>query len=152
ADEAFAATVSGLKVGLLLMDSVLGTGPGRIAPVLQDLIDEGRLLRVFDEDEIDAGLVVVRHATLAQGHSAEGRAVKAGRAVVVDDPAAGDVRARTFAHADVITTMQGWFGVDPEWVTAAPLPQPVALQSVVVVKERFRVTVEAPDASQITSV
>lgn len=152
ADEAFAATVTGMKVGLLLTDSVMGTGPGRIAPVLQDLIDEGRLVRIFDEDEVDAGLVVVRHATVAQGHSGERRPVVTRRAVVVEDPAAGDVRGGTFAQADVNEAVQGWFGVDPEWVTAAPLPQPVALQSVMVVKERFRVTVEAPDASQITSV
>lgn len=152
-DEIYAATAAGLSVGFLHSESLAGSDRSvPIAGGFQSLIDAGRLLRVFDEDDVDATVVVVRHAGAAQGHASERRPITATRAIVVDDPAAGDVRGETFSVTDVASAVEGWLDVVPEWSAALPLPQAPKLMAVVVQEGLVRVALNASDPRQITGV
>ncbi|WP_447589975.1 glycosyltransferase family 2 protein [Microbacterium lacticum] len=153
ADELCAATARGMRVALLHSDSAAGADQlGPIAHALQELIDSGRVTPVFDADEVEASVVVVRHAGAAQGHAAWRRPVTTQRVIVVEDLAAGDLRGETFAQADVDATLSAWFGVEPTWAMGGALPPRATLLSVLVEDEQIRVTLEAPDPSQISAV
>lgn len=115
------AVAAGLRVAVLHSLSLPGPrGKAYFAPALQDLIDSGDVTRITESDEVEAAVVVVRHAGAAQGHLAERRQVTAHKVVVVEDRLARDVRGRSYARADVSQTVSSWFGVAPLWVAAAP--------------------------------
>lgn len=110
------AAASGLSVALLHSDS-LGARRGgpRLAPVIQTLIDEQLVHQVFEDQPVDAGLAVIRHATAAQGHSRRRRPVTTPRALIVEDPSGGDVRQKSFTPGEVKSTVASWLGVEPSW-------------------------------------
>lgn len=126
ADEIRRAAAAGLTVGILHSDALLGPhGTVRYAAVLEELLADGLALRVDGLREVDARLVVVRHAGAAQGHLGAPLPIRAGRVVIVEDPDAGDVRGRTIAVADVENAVDRWFGASAEWTRALPnLPTP----------------------------
>ncbi|MGN6036558.1 glycosyltransferase family 2 protein [Brevibacterium casei] len=152
-DELYVLVANGVRVALLHSESVEGADrPGPIADSLQELVDSGRVTRVFDHDEVEANVVIIRHAVSVQGHEGLARPVNAGRVVVVEDIAGGDLRGETFAQADVDDTVTDWFGIEPEWIVAAELPHRPVLRSAVVEDESVRVTVVTPDPRQVVAV
>lgn len=152
-DELYFVAASGARVALLQSDSADGAEkPGPLAPALQEFIDSGRVIRVFDHDEVEAKTVVVRHAVSVQGHASRSFPVKANQVVVVEDIEGGDLRGETFAHADVNETLRSWFTCVPEWVVAGPVMQRPVMHSVVVEEEAVRLTITAPDARQISAI
>ncbi|WP_392508047.1 glycosyltransferase family 2 protein [Naumannella halotolerans] len=153
ADELHTAVAGGLRVALLHAESVTGADrPGPIDTGLQELVDSNQIVRVFDADVVDATVVVVRHAGAAQGHAKGRRPVNAGRVVLVEDHAAGDVPGQTFARDDVDATVTEWFGIPPIRLLAAPLPKRPTVRSVVARDGDIQVTLQATDATQITAV
>lgn len=149
-DELYCLTASGARVAILHSESAGGADrPGPIADGLRELVDSGRVARVFSNDEVEAELVVIRHAVAAQGHSSVRRPITTNNVVVVEDFAGGDMRGETFASVDVNEIVQSWFGTLPTWVGASPLlPRPI-LRSVVVEDEAVRITVSASDTHQV---
>ncbi|MGX1934361.1 glycosyltransferase [Microbacterium resistens] len=112
---------AGLRVAVMQVCSLQGPRAQASFPSdLQDLLDQGRIALVPEGVPISADTAVVRHAGAAQGHPAVRKPVTASRVVVVEDARAGDDRGRTVASADVIDTVTGWFGVEPEWTVALP--------------------------------
>ncbi len=131
AKELAEAASADLRVAVMQSYSLSGPrGYAHLAPALQDLVDKGRVARIDEENEVQAELVVVRHAGAVQGHRAQRSAVTALRTVVVEDASAGDVRGRTFARLDVNETVTAWFGVEPTWELAAPALPPTTVASI----------------------
>ncbi|UVI36666.1 glycosyltransferase family 2 protein [Brevibacterium spongiae] len=152
-DELYSLIATGARVAVLQSDSADGADrPGPIADALHELVQSGRITQIFDGDEVKADVAIVRHAVAVQGHSPRVQSLNVERAVVVEDIVGGDLRATTFAQADVDETLKSWMGVDPEWVTAAPLIQRPVLHSVVVDDGAVRVTISAPDSHQLVAV
>lgn len=152
-DELYFVTATGARVALLQSDSADGAEePGPLAPALQEFIDSGRVIRVFDHDEVEAETVVVRHAVSVQGHASRDSQVKANQVVVVEDIEGGDLRGETFAQFDVDEALRSWFSCVPEWVIAGPVMQRPVMHSVVVEDETVRLTITAPDARQISAI
>lgn len=131
--EAEAAIDAGYSVGVLHADSLTGGKElGYFDASMQHLVDNGHLHRILEDQPIDVGTVVVRHAGAVQGHQHARRPVSAERVVVVEDRNGGDERGVTFAKRDVVDTAREWFGVAPEWFVAAARPLPPAILSVAV--------------------
>lgn len=152
-DELYVLTSTGARVALLQSDSAEGSDrPKALASGLQELIESGRVSRVFHEDEVRAEAVVVRHAVSVQGHPSNNLAVTANRVVVVEDIAGGDYRGETFAQVDVNETLSSWFGIEPYWVSASTLPPRPEVHSVVVEEDSVRLTISAPDSHQVRSI
>jgi glycosyltransferase involved in cell wall biosynthesis len=152
-DELKAAAAAGLHVGVLQSDAIGGPRGMAFFPAdLQALVDSGVVLRVGAHDAVRADVAVIRHAGAAQGHPTERIAVSASRVVVVEDAAAGDVRGRTIARADVTSTVKGWFGVTPTWVVAPPsLPTPAVI-SIACDADRVRVTTDPVTSAHIRAI
>lgn len=122
AAEIRAAVDAGLTVALLHSDTPDGRPGGpRLADELQALVDDRLARQVFDAERVLADVVVVRHASAAQGHRAERRKVDANKCVIVEDAAAGDTLMQTFSVQDVSDTVESWFGLTPGWVKAEEL-------------------------------
>lgn len=127
AEELEYAASGGLRVAIVQSDSL--TGPHRAMAFfpsrLQELVDSGMVARVGSTDGHRAKVIVVRHAGAAQGHPAEPLSLYAQNVVIVEDDAAGDKRGKTISQADVGSTVEAWFGVEPTWTHALPtLPTP----------------------------
>ncbi|MGL3151653.1 glycosyltransferase family 2 protein [Microbacterium sp. A82] len=121
ASELEHAASKGMRIAFLQSYSVGGPrGLAPLAPALQNLVDSRVISRILEEDEVETGVVVVRHAGAAQGHQPERRSITASRVVVVEDSAARDARGQTFARGDVDEVVTAWFEVEPEWEVAAP--------------------------------
>ena len=152
-DEIYSLIATGARVAVLQSDSADGADrPGPMADALHELVQSGRITQIFDGDEVKADVAIVRHAVAVQGHSPQVQSLNVERAVVVEDIVGGDLRATTFAQVDVDETLKSWTGVDPEWVTAAPLIQRPVLHSVVVDNGAVRVMISAPDSHQLVAV
>ncbi|WP_460810706.1 glycosyltransferase family 2 protein [Microlunatus endophyticus] len=152
-DEIRTALSAGLRVALLHSESATGMLSGAPLPyALQSLIDSGRLLQVFDQDPVEATVVVVRHAGAAQGHPARRRPITATRVVVVEDPSGGDERGGTVARPDVCATVSAWFGVQPRWIPVRPTPSKPNIKSVVVDRDMVLVRLQSPDLASISAV
>lgn len=125
------ALEAGLVVGIMHSDSLRGGKKhGYFDPAMQYLVDERGLHRVIDDQRIEAGIVVIRHAGALQGHRADRTSIFADRVVVIEDRNGGDERGVTFAKQDVLATASGWFDLTPEWVIAAARPVPPTIESV----------------------
>ena len=152
-DELYFVTATGARVALLQSDSADGAEkPGPLVPALQEFIDSGRVIGVFDHDEVEAETVVIRHAVAVQGHASRAFPVTANQVVVVEDIAGGDLRGETFAHSDVDSALRSWFTCAPEWVIAGPVIQRPVMHSVVVEEETVRLTITAPEVRQISAI
>lgn len=153
ADEIRRAAEVGLTVGLLHSDALLGPhGTVRYAVVLEELLADGLAVRVDGLREVDAPLVVVRHAGAAQGHVGSSLNIRADRVVVVEDPEAGDARGKTIAAADVEHVVEGWFGNRPSWTRALPaLPTPT-VSAVSIDDTGLRVTLQSAVSQLIRGV
>lgn len=139
------ALESGLAVGVMHSDSLRGGRKhGYFPPSMQYLVDDGGLHRVIEDQRIEAGVVVVRHAVALQGHGADTTSILADRVVVIEDRNGGDERGVTFAKLDVLATARGWFGVTPEWVVAAARPVPPSIESVSLKDGDVRVVLTHP--------
>ncbi|MDT0156407.1 glycosyltransferase [Microbacterium sp. ARD32] len=123
ARELAATAASGLRVAILQRESIAQPRALQPAEAVARLVEEGVVAQITDQTAAIAGLVVVRHAGAAQGHSMARLHIDAARVVVIDDPSSGDMRARTFARADVDDTVRGWFGDrKPDWLRVVPSP------------------------------
>ncbi|QAY60614.1 glycosyltransferase family 2 protein [Microbacterium protaetiae] len=141
------ALAGGLVVGLLHSDSLGGHHGGpRLAPALQTLVDEESVIQVFDGQPVGAEVVIIRHASAVQGHSAARRMISAPRALVVEDPAGGDARGLTFTVADVASIVTGWLGQAPGWGTIDELAHLAALHARVNRKPLVLATFRSPSA------
>ncbi|WP_288784094.1 glycosyltransferase [uncultured Microbacterium sp.] len=152
-DELRSAVDAGLRVAIAQSDSIMGPRAlVHITDDVQDMVNAGEVTRISPHDDIRAAVAVVRNAGAAQGQRAERWAASVGRAVVVQDPAATDVRGRTFARTDVADTVTAWFGVKPTWVSALPaLPSP-SVTAVAINAEDVRVTLTSATATRVRSV
>ena len=121
AAEFEAAAEAGLRVAVLHAGSLSGpSATGRFIAELQDLADAGVIHPVTSEDSITAGVTVIRHAGVLQGHRMQRLPIVTSRVVVVDEPSAGDSRGLNFSRSDVTNTASTWFGVEPSWVDSLP--------------------------------
>ncbi|SDT47346.1 glycosyltransferase [Microlunatus soli] len=153
ADELRTAISAGLRVALLHSESVSGVqNIGPLAKRLQAMIDSGQLLQVFEADRVEASVVVVRHAGAAQGHHARRRPVTSSRVVIVEDRLGGDVRGETIARGDVLDIVTAWFGIEPSWTVARPIPPRPTVTSVVVEADTVTVRLEGSDLPKISAV
>lgn len=151
--EIEAALDSGLSVGVMHSDSLRGgREQGYFDAAMQQLVDEGGLHRVIDDQQVEAGTVVIRHAVAAQAHVAERRPVTAGRVVVIEDSAGGDKRGVTFAKADVTDVARAWFDAEPAWLISEPRTVPPTLESVVVDGDALHVTITYSSSSRADAV
>lgn len=147
------ATSEGLSLALLQSDSA--TGASSIEPLadeLELLVDAGQLVRVFDGDELEAAVAVIRHAGAAQGHPAKRKSMSVDSAIVVEDASGGDIRGSTVAKPDVVATVVGWFSVEPSWVVVHPPPPRPTVVSVVGDGKTIQVTLEASDPDRIRAI
>lgn len=152
-DEIQTAASAGLQIALCHSDSLGGAKNAQpIAGSLQTLIDTGKLVRVVPGQEMSAFLAVVRHAGAAQGHVAERLTARVKHVVVVEDRNAGDVRSETVAESKVTETVTAWFGQEPTWTKAQPIPPRPKRVSAVVEGDDIRVTMQAADPEQITAI
>lgn len=152
-EELKAAAGSGLRVAVVQSDALVG--PRKMtffSPDFQALVDTGIVERVGSEDDIEADLVIVRHASAAQAHPLQRWATVAQRVVIIEDATAGDVRGSTIAKPDVIETVTSWFDVEPEWAVAPPtLPVPT-ISAVSVVGGDLRLTIETNTPSLVQKI
>ncbi|PCC52648.1 hypothetical protein CIK59_16285 [Brevibacterium aurantiacum] len=152
-DELYSLIATGARVAVMQSDSADGADrPGPMADALHELVQSDRITQIFEGDKVEANVAIVRHAVAVQGHSPQAQSLNVERVVVVEDVVGGDLRATTFAQADVDETLKSWTGADPEWVTAAPLVQRPVLHSVVVDGGEVRLTISAPDSHQLVAV
>lgn len=92
---------------------------GIASPAVQQLVSSGRVARVDLAERVDAGVVVVRSASVLQGLPTKPTGIRSARTILVE--ATGrDARGVTFARADVETTASAMFGAAPEWRVANP--------------------------------
>lgn len=152
-EELRAAVAAGLSVAIAQSDSLMGPRALAFFPdELQDLVDTGAIERVSADEEIEATVAVIRNAGAAQGHPAERWAASVQRAVIVEDASASDVRGRTVALPDVAATVDSWFGVEPEWVTALPaLPIP-SVTAIFLDTDHVRLILESATAARVRSI
>ena len=152
-DELYSLIATGARVAVMQSDSADGADrPGPMADALHELVQSGRITQIFDGDQVEASVAIVRHAVAIQGHSPQSQSLNVKRVVVVEDIVGGDLRSTTFAQADVDETLKSWTGADPEWITAAPLVERPVLHSAVVDGGAVRVTISAPDSHQLVAV
>ncbi|SMX95086.1 Glycosyltransferase involved in cell wall bisynthesis [Brevibacterium linens] len=152
-DELYSLIATGARVAVMQSDSADGADrPGPVADALHELVQSGKITQIFEGDEVEADVAIVRHAVAVQGHSPQAQSLNVKRVVVVEDIVGGDLRARTFAQVDVDETLKSWTGADPEWVIATPLIQRPVLHSVVMDDGTMRVTISAPDSHQLVAV
>lgn len=103
-------------VGIAQVDSVSTSREAALLPDrLQDLVSDGRIVQLHDEDRATAALVVVASATVLTGIAPQARNVRADRTIIVEDDVAGrDVAGSTFVRKDVEAVAEAAFGVAPE--------------------------------------
>jgi len=105
---------TGLSVGVLHVESLQdGRSHDALAPVIQAMINDGIITAALLPEAVDAAVVVVRDVAILQTAPSAESAVRARRAVLIDE---ASNRPRYF-RGRVESEAERLFGVVPEWTS-----------------------------------
>jgi predicted O-methyltransferase YrrM len=103
------------SVGFQQLD---GLGPdagiGLVGDEIQDLVDDGTVTRILEGEEVHAGLLIVRNASLLHGLEVVPWPITADRSVVLEDPRCGRDRVGVDFSRRATRTVAAMFGPTPE--------------------------------------
>jgi glycosyltransferase involved in cell wall biosynthesis len=117
--EIRALTGAGMRVAVAQLESYRAVHLKRmpLAAPVQELINAGLIDQVLLGERVDAGLLIVRQASVLQFASGDSSGIRAPRALVVADraPVRGDGVDRRYVPATCNAAMLRLFEVDPVW-------------------------------------